>query len=34
MLDNNKEFWNNEYWKSVINDNKTDFIKDSLMGII
>lgn len=31
MIDNSKEFWNNEYWKNVINDNKTDFIKDSWM---
>lgn len=31
MLDKNKEFWNNEYWKNVINDNRTDFIKDSWM---
>lgn len=26
---NSIEFWNNEYWKNVINDNKTDFVKDS-----
>lgn len=31
MLDNSKEFWNNEYWKNVINENKTDFMKDSWM---
>lgn len=31
MVDNSKEFWNNEYWKNVIDDNKTDFIKDSWM---
>lgn len=31
MLDNCKEFWNNEYWKNVINDNRTDFMKDSWM---
>lgn len=31
MVDNSKEFWNNEYWKNVIDANKTDFIKDSWM---
>lgn len=31
MVDNSKEFWNNEYWKNVIDDNKVDFIKDSWM---
>ena len=30
-MDNSKEFWNNEYWKNVINDNKTYFMKDSWM---
>lgn len=31
MIDNSKEFWNNEYWKNVIDNNRTDFIKDSWM---
>lgn len=31
MQDNSQEFWNNEYWKDVINNNKIDFIKDSWM---
>ena len=32
MVDNSEEFWNNEYWKNVINENKTDFMKDSWMA--
>lgn len=31
MVDNSKEYWNNEYWKNIIDDNKADFIKDSWM---
>lgn len=31
MLDNSKEYWNNEYWRIVIKDNKTDFMKDTWM---
>lgn len=31
MQDNSQEFWDNEYWKDVIDNNKIDFIKDSWM---
>lgn len=29
MQDNSQEYWNDEYWKYVINNNKADFIKES-----
>lgn len=29
MQDNSQKYWNDEYWKYVINNNKADFIKES-----
>lgn len=31
MQDNSQKYWNDEYWKDVIDNNKIDFIKDSWM---
>ena len=31
MLENSKQYWNNEYWEDNIKNNKTDFIKDNWM---
>lgn len=31
MQDNSQNYWNDEYWKDVIDNNKIDFIKDSWM---
>lgn len=31
MQDNSQEFWDNEYWKDVIDNNKIDFMQDSWM---
>ena len=31
MLENSKDYWNNEYWEDNIKNNKTDFMKDNQM---
>ena len=31
MLENSKQYWNNEYWEDNIKNNKTDFMKDNWM---
>ena len=31
MIENSKDYWNNEYWEDNIKNNKTDFMKDNWM---